>query len=202
MKNRTLTLEHALYALALLLALGLHFLHLGRLPLSDSEAGWALQAMQVADGARPVVGANPAYVHLTAALFFVFDATNFLARFWPALAGSLLVLGAWILRGRLGRVPALILAFGLALDPGLAALSRQAGGPMLAIAGIVFTILLWLDGRRSAAGAAAGLTILAGPSLWFGLLGIGLAWALEAWIGPRPVRNAEAGEPKRGAPFA
>jgi hypothetical protein len=202
MKNRTLTLEHALYALALLLALGLHFLHLGRLPLSDAEAGWALQAMQVADGARPAVGANPAYVHLTAALFFVFDATNFLARFWPALAGSLLVLAAWMLRGRLGRLPALILAFGLALDPGLAALSRQAGGPMLAIAGLAFTILLWLDGRRSAAGVTAGLTILAGPSLWFGLLGLGLAWALEAWIGPRPVRTAESGEPKRSPAFA
>jgi hypothetical protein len=201
MKNRTLTLEHALFALALLLALGLRFLHLGRLPLSDSEAGWALQAMQVADGERPAVGANPAYVHLTTALFFVFDATNFLARFWPALAGSLLVLAAWMLRGRLGRVPALILAFGLALDPGLAALSRQAGGPMLAIAAIVFTIRFWRDGRRSAAGVTAGLAVLAGPSVWFGLLGFGLAWALEAWIGPRQPRSAEPAPATAATPF-
>ncbi len=45
MSSRHITLEHVLYALALTLAIGLRFLHLGRLPLTDQEAEWALQAL-------------------------------------------------------------------------------------------------------------------------------------------------------------
>jgi hypothetical protein len=180
MKNRPLTLEHTLYALALGLAVGLRFLHLGALPLSDYEADWALQALRVVQGLKPALGPNPAYVHLTAISFFIFGATNFLARFWPALAGSLLVLAPWFLRSRFGRVPALVLAFGLAFDPGLVAMSHLAGGPMLAITCLVLTGLLWLDGHRLAAGFFAGLALLSGPSLWFGLLGLALTWVFTS----------------------
>src|SRR5512140_3815728 len=98
MNNRSLTLEHALFALALAFAVGLRFLHLGALPLSNFEADWALQALRVTQGLRPAIGPNPAYVHLTAILFFIFGSTNFLARFWPALLGSALVLAPWLLR--------------------------------------------------------------------------------------------------------
>ncbi len=81
------------------LPMGLRFVQLGALPLSDYEADWALQALRVVQGLKPAIGPNPAYVHLTAILFYIFGATNFLARFWPALAGSALVLAAWPLRG-------------------------------------------------------------------------------------------------------
>jgi hypothetical protein len=176
MKNFQPTLEHALYALALALAVGLRFLFLGALPLSDFEAGWALQALRVTQGLHPAIGSNPAYVHLTSILFFIFGGTNFLARFWPALAGCALIPAAWLLRGRFGRIPALVLAFGLAVDPGLVAMSHLAGGPMLAITCIVLTGLLWLNGQRSLAGFFAGVALLSGPSVWFGLLGLALAW--------------------------
>jgi hypothetical protein len=191
MKNRPLTLEHAFYALALGLAVGLRFLHLGALPLSDYEADWALQALRVAQGLKPALGPNPAYVHLTAIFFFIFGATNFLARFWPALAGSLLVLAPWFLRSRFGRIPALVLAFGLALDPGLVAISHLAGGPMLAITCLVLTGLVWLDGRRLAAGFFAGLALLSGPSVWFGLLGLALTWAFTSLFGKKVPAQAE-----------
>lgn len=175
MKNRSFTLEHALYALALVIGLTLRFLHLGQLPLSDYEAGWALQSLHITQGLQPAIGVNPGYVHLTAVLFYVFDAVNFLARFWPALAGTALVLAPWMLRGRLGRLPALVLAFGLALDPGLAGLSRLAGGPMLAVASVIFAGLFWMEKRRALAGLFAGLALLSGPSTWIGLLGLLLA---------------------------
>jgi len=204
------TLEHAFYVLALALAVGLRFLHLGALPLSDFEAEWALQALRVAQGLKPAISPNPAYVHLTAISFYIFGATNFLARFWPALAGSVLILAPWFLRGRFGRIPALVLAFGLAIDPGLVAMSHLAGGPMLAITCLVLTALLWLAGRRSAAGFFAGLALLSGPSVWFGLLGLILAWAFtsvfgrsaspskegktdgeETGVGPAPIRRED-----------
>jgi len=180
MNNRPITLEHAFYALALAIAIGLRFLHLGALSLSDFEADWALQALRVAQGLKLGLGPNPAYVHLTAIIFYIFGATNFLARFWPALAGSALVLTPWFLRNRLGRLSTLVLAFGLALDPGLVAMSHLAGGPILAITFLVLTGLMWLDGRRLAAGLCAGLALLSGPSVWFGLLGLALTWVFTS----------------------
>ena len=191
MKKFEPTLEHALYGLALAFAIGLRFLHLGALPLSDFEADWALQAMQITHGLKPVIGPNPAYVHLTALLFYIFGSTNFLARFWPALAGCALVLAAWSLRGRFGRVPALILAYGLAIDPGLVAMSHLAGGPMLAVASLVLTALMWMDNRRAAAGLFAGLALLSGPSVWLGLTGVGLAWVFGSGIGRKKPQQVE-----------
>jgi len=178
MKNSTLTLEHALYALAILLGAGIRLLKLGALPLSDYEAGWALQALHVAQGLHPILGPNPAYVQLTAILFYLFGATEFLARLWPALAGGALVLVPFFFRARLGRLPAVLMAFGLAIDPGLAAVSRLAGGSMLAIAFLMLAWAMWEQGHRSAAGLFAGLALLSGPSVWFGLLGLGITWLL------------------------
>ena len=186
------TLEHAIYAVALVFAFGLRFLNLGTLPLSDFEATWALQALHVIQGLHPALGPNPAYVHLTSIFFFIFGATNFLARFWPALAGTALVLAPWFLRGRIGRIPALVLAFGLAIDPGLVAMSHLAGGPMLAVAFLVFTGLMWLEGHRAWAGLFAGLALLSGPSVWFGLFGLALAWALVTLL-DRKAPNPEGG---------
>ena len=202
MKKFEPTLEHAFYALALLFAIGLRFLHLGALPLSDFEADWALQALRITQGLKPAIGPNPAYVHLTAILFFIFGTANFLARFWPALAGSALVLAPWFLRGRFGRLPMLILAFGLAIDPGFVAMSHLAGGPMLAIAFLVLTALMWIDDRRPAAGLFAGFALLSGPSVWFGLLGIGLAWVFGSGIGKKTPAQIEQDAPEVVADYS
>ncbi|MBN1145631.1 MAG: hypothetical protein JXA78_00135 [Anaerolineales bacterium] len=182
MNLRRLNLETTLFALALLLALGLRFYQLGAAPLTDIEAHWALQAWQAAHpgaGQPPLeIGQQPAYVFLTAATCALFTASNFAARFWPALAGSLLVLLPLCFRRELGRVAALILAFGLALDPGLATVSRQAGGPMLALAFGLLAFGLWRAARPLPAGALAGLALLSGPTVIHGALSMGLAWAV------------------------
>jgi hypothetical protein len=193
MKNFQPTLEHAIYALALAIAIGLRFVLLGTVPLSDFEAGWALQALHITQGLKPAIGPNPAYVHLTAVLFSIFGATNFLARFWPALAGTALVLAPWFLRQRIGRLPAILLAFGLALDPGLVAMSHLAGGPMLAVCSLVLAALAWIYDRRALAGVFAGLALLTGPSLWFGLLGLLLAWAIGSALAKRFAAEAAEG---------
>ena len=190
MKKFEPTLEHAFYFLAVVLAVGLRFLHLGALPLSDFEANWALQAMRVTQGMHPVIGPNPAYVHLTAILFYIFSGTNFLARFWPALAGSALIPATWLLRSRIGRIPAIVLAFGLAIDPGLVGISRLAGGPMLAISCLVLAGLFWMDDHQSLCGLFVGLALLSGPSVWFGLLGLVLAWAFITVFGIKPPSQA------------
>ncbi|MBN2387004.1 MAG: hypothetical protein JXB85_08285 [Anaerolineales bacterium] len=192
--SRTLTLEHGLYALVLTAAAGMRFLHLGALPLSDFEAQGALQALRSVAGEHPLIGANALYIHLTAVLFYFFEASNFLARFWPALAGASLVLVPYALRGRLGRLPALVLAVGLAVDPGLAALSRLANGPILAVAAILWAAVAWQQKRDALVGVCAGLALLSGPAAWLGLVGLLLAWGLSQAFALRPRPGEEKGE--------
>jgi hypothetical protein len=186
---RTFRRETAPFVLALLIGLAVRLIGLGAQPLSDQEATWALQALGVANGARVALGSNSAYVALTSALFFAFGgASNVLARLIPALTGSALILIPILFRERLKPRPAVILSFALALEPGLAALSRQAGSAILAL---TFTMAAWGFWQRRNlrwAGVFGGLALLSGPALWPGLLGLAIAWALL-----RPFREKEEG---------
>lgn len=175
--------ETALYLLAFAIALAVRLLRLGTLPLTDLEAKWALQALGVAQGAHPALGSQPVYVLLASIFFFIYGGgTNFLARLIPALTGSALVFVPLLFRDRLKPRPSLILAFCLALDPGLVALSRQAGSSILAITFLFLAWGLWRQKNARWAGVFAGLALLSGSSLWAGLLGLALTWAIrQAW---------------------
>jgi len=171
--------QTALYIIAFLLALAVRLIRLGTWTLTDLEAQWALQALGVVQGTHPALGSQPAYVLLTSIFFFFYGGgTNFLARFVPALAGSSLVFVPFLFRERLKPRPALILAFFLAVDPGLVALSRQAGSSILAVTFVLLAWGCWERKQSRWAGVFAGLALLSGPSLWEGLLGLGLAWAI------------------------
>jgi len=178
MNSRSPRIETTAYLSALFLAVGLRFVALGALPLTDSEAAYALQSFHVVHGLKPALSSNVAYVNLTALTFFIFGSTNFLARFWPALAGSALVLTPWLFRKWIRPRPALILSFFLAIDPALVAVSRTAGGSMLALAGFLLSVGFWLRGQTRLAGIFAALALLGGPSLWPGLLGLLLTWLI------------------------
>ncbi len=196
-RTRLLTNESTLYMLAFVLALSLRFFHLGAAPLSDAEANWALQALNVARGSLTAggvsLGPQPAYVFLTAILFKMFGSSNLLARFWPALMGSLLTLLPLLFikakentlkdRSFLLHTGGIIMAFGLALDPGLAAASRQAGGPMMAASFLLLAFGWWYIRQPVLAGIFAGLALLSGPSVLTGLLGLGLAWGAARILG-------------------
>ena len=160
-ERRPINLEQVLALLAFALALAVRFLNLGAFPLSDSEAGWALQSLALASSSTSasqlIIGPQPAYIFLTTWLFALFGAPDFLARFLPALAGSLLVLVPFLFRRQLGRPVALIAAFGLALDPGLVTVSRQAGGPMMAVGFGLLALGLW-NTRKSLLAGCAGRT--------------------------------------------
>lgn len=156
--------------LALLLALGIRFYQLGFPPLNDDEARLALQAWKVAQGLRSSLDSQVLYVHSTAALFFVFGPYDFLARFWPALTGSLLVLLPWALRHKIGERVALLFAFLLALDPGMVALSRQANAWMPVLFSLGMAWITWEQGRQAQTGIFLALALLGGRPFWEGLL--------------------------------
>lgn len=190
------------YLLILALALFLRLFQLGRLPLSDDEARWALQAWELTRGENPLPGSQAASPVFTAGAFFLFGASNVAARLWPALTGVLLVLLPALLREHLGERAALILAFGLAVDPGLWALARVAGSPLPAVTFLALTVALWQKRRYALAGVCAGLALLSGPALWFGVLTLALAAPAAALLtttkSPVPL-SSQKGAPWRTA---
>ena len=171
--------QTALYVVAFLLALAVRLIRLGTWTLTDTETQWALQALGVAQGLHPALGSQPAYVLLTSIIFFFYGGgTNFLARSVPALAGSFLVFVPLLFQERVKPRPGLILAFFLAFDSGLVALSRQAGSSILAVTFVLFAWGFWHRKQSRLAGVFAALAMLSGSALWEGLLGLGLAWAI------------------------
>ena len=170
--------EGWLYALAFLLALGLRLIQLGGMPLTDAEALPALQALHIAQGLKPALSPHPFYILSTSIFFFLYGGgTNFLARLAPALAGSFLVFAPLFLQ-RIKPRPGLILAFFIAIDPGLITLSRQAASPIFAVTFLLFTWGFFSLNKPRLAGIFAALALLSGPSIWAGLLGLGITWAL------------------------
>ena len=111
--------EQMLYLVVFLLALGIRMLNLGDAALSDFEASLALQSLGLVAGENLNLGPQPGYVFPTTIFFSLLGASNFMARLWPALAGSLIVLAPYAFRDRLGQKAAMIVAVGLSLDPGM-----------------------------------------------------------------------------------
>ncbi len=194
MRFRPIKYESVLYLIAFILAAALRFIQLSALPLSDTEAEWALQALNVAQGMQPLLGPQPVYILPTSLLFFLFGASNFLARFIPALMGSALILVPYLFRMRLRSLPALLLAFFLALDPGLVSLSRQAGSLIPALTFTLLAWAFWWAKRPRAAGIFGGLALLSGPAVWAGMLGLGLAWVLRRTM-EKPPAHTQSEEP-------
>lgn len=173
-----LTIEHVLYAAILVLALFLRFNQLGVVPLSEAEAQPAWAAYQVSQGEASSLGDQPSYVVLTSSLFALFPAGDFLARFWPALFGFALVALPYFFRDWLGPKAALLLALGLALDPGLIAVSRMAGGHMIAVSAGLFSWLAVRHRQPVLAGVLGMLAISASSTIYIGALSMGVAWLL------------------------
>jgi 4-amino-4-deoxy-L-arabinose transferase-like glycosyltransferase len=183
MRANKITTEQSLYWLAFLLALALRLFQLGAVPLTDAEAGWALQARGLAQGGSAGLGAQPAYILLNSQLFSLFGDTNFMARLFPALAGSLLVWLPFLLRRWMGASSwlhraGLVLAFGLAIDPGLVSLSRQVGSPMPALAFTLLALAALYNRQMIGLGIFAGLALLSGPAFLQGVLVLGISWGL------------------------
>jgi hypothetical protein len=186
MRHNRLKLKHLLYAAAFLLALTIRMAGIGRPLLSDAEAALALQALAIANGQEVLLLPHPLYLVLTAPLMFLFQAADWTARFWPLIAGSLLVLTPALFHRWIGALPAVVLAFFLALDPGLTAVSLQAGSLPLALLLVISALGFWLNGRTALAGIAAGLALLSGPQVWPGIIALGLSVFLLSRLARTP----------------
>jgi len=172
MNKKWLSTELVLYIFIFSVALAARFLRIGAAPLSDFEASWALQALDIARGNIVSIDPNPAYIFSSGVMFFLINSSNAIARLFPALAGAILIWLPYFFRKPLGQTAALIMSFGLALDPGLVALSRLAGGPMIAMGFGLMAIGCWYARKPLWAGILSGFAILGGPAFIQGLLAI------------------------------
>jgi hypothetical protein len=202
-----------LYVLAILIGVGLRLFRLGAAPLSDTEASWALQALELARGGSPMIGPQPFYVLITSLIFSVFGHFNALARLVPALSGSALILLPWLIQRRLIssrrlQRAGIFLAFFLAIDPGLTTLSRVAGSPMPALVFTSFTLVCFYCRQPILTGVFAALALLSGPEAFQGLLIIAVSLILirffetRGWLGiyPRGVLPLESELPPNENP--
>ncbi|MEN6528873.1 MAG: hypothetical protein ABFC97_03310 [Anaerolineaceae bacterium] len=179
-----------LYAAIFVAAIGLRFALLGSSMLDDTQADLALQALNLSKGNEVTLSGEPGYLVLTTLQFFIFGTSNFMARFWPALFGSLLVLVPWLYRDRLGKTPALFVTALMALDPILIGSSRTAIGISLAVSGLLAGLGFWRQKRWLPAGICLGAAMLGGVEFWQGLLGIILLLVLMRMISPaNPASN-------------
>lgn len=166
------------FVLIFLIALLLRFSQLDAVPLDDAEATEALAALGLADNNSGVQAYNPAYAALTSAAFRLFGANDWLARFWPALAGSLLTLIPFFLRETWGPSRALMFGAGFAILPPFVATSRFAGADGLALLAFGLAFLALGKGNWNWLAIALALGLLAGPGFYLGLLSLILALAL------------------------
>ncbi len=156
---------------------------LGRSPLVESEAAWAFQAWQIHLGEQISVGSQVGYLSFTEILFSLIGGSEFLARFWPALTGSLIVWVPYLLRKKLDQVPALLLAVGLAFDPALASVSRLAAGPIPALVFLLLSAAAFYRAKWSWLAISLGLGLLSGPAFWLGILLLILAGLISSLLG-------------------
>ncbi|MDP3721342.1 MAG: hypothetical protein Q8R09_02685, partial [Anaerolineaceae bacterium] len=164
--------------IALVSAAFLRFVNLGASNLTDHEATIALQALNSSKGQSGMIGGQPGYVGLTSLLFSLFEANNFFARFWPVLFGIALVMVPGLFRKQLGEFTCIILAFLIAFEPGLVALSRSADGTMITITSLLLAIGFLLNRKLIPAGIAFGLACIGSENFWPLAFAIGLAWLL------------------------
>jgi hypothetical protein len=185
MKLWKLTNEFIIFLLVFVLAAGLRLVALGQQGVSDAEATLALQAYNLAAGKTIALDPHAIYLLPTAFFIFLFGASNFIVRFWPAVAGSFLVFFPYFIRARIGRVAAIVMAIFLAIDPGLTAASRQANSVLMTVVVVLFALVFWYRKQSALAGIFGGLSLLGGPQLWPGILGLGLtgwfAFKLKLW---------------------
>lgn len=198
-RQLTLNFEVLAYAGALLMASVLRLAKPSWPVLGDEQAAQALAAA-VASGlplALPIpeavaAAANPIYHAWTSLLFQVTGLTDGSARLLGALAGTLLVLVAWLLRRPLGRWPALFGAWMLAGAPFLITASRAPAGGMLGLLAISLALaghFAWPSSSRAnlALGVCLGAAAAAGPEAILGVAGVALGSLLYLALRKRVV---------------
>ena len=170
MKKTKDTLPILLCIVFLLIGISIRFIQLGENPLTHNESALAFQTLEGLKGnlADPIYQSS--YFGLTILSIFLTTSSNFIARFWPALFGSLLLFIPLIWKKELGQATTLGLVFAMSIDPVLVYASRTIGSPIFAVVGWFACLSLFYKKRHFLSGIALAIALLGGESFWFGLI--------------------------------
>lgn len=181
-----LTVERAAYIVIFLVAAGVRLVQLDLRPLAPAEAADAWGAWRWLQDGASRTSASPLAFGLNIWTFWLLGATDFWARWWPALTGALLPLLVCPLRARLGRAGALVAALLLALSPHLVFFSRYLSGDSMVAFGALLTLVSlvrYAEGREARwfilGMVALGALLTAGHNAYLVLAG--LALFIYAW---------------------
>ncbi len=136
-----LTVDRALFATILLVGALVRVVGLADRPLGLEESVRALAAWQLGSPTGPEWWDAPAFVALTAAVFFIAGASDAAARALPLAAGLACIASLWLFRPWLGVRGVLIAAAVLALSPASWAMARSTSEDTLAV--LMTLWLLW-----------------------------------------------------------
>ena len=142
LRMRSMSLETGLYAAAAFLALLLRLPLLDARPLSVEEGALALESYRLWQGDAPSSLAQGPFSAFATALSLAMFGGDGAVRLLPALSGVLLAIAPYLFRVQLGRAPALIAAYGLALSPLMVLASRTVGSGMVPL--LLAVALLWI----------------------------------------------------------
>ena len=159
-------------------AIIVRIINLGKMPFLADDASLAADALAYAQFEEPELAALSAYTGLTGTLFYIFGHSAVLARLLPVIAGSSLVVAAFLITKRYNLRVAIVFALALALDPFMVSMSRQIFSPLIALAGIVWTFLFIQRKKYILAGFFASIAFLGGYYFWVFLIAIVLIWVI------------------------
>jgi hypothetical protein len=163
MKGKNLTIYDLLYSILILVALGLRLVFISEWSLSDKEASLVLSAIN-----EP----STIYQVWTSLLFKFFSENEFFARILPVLFGTGLVILPFLLRKYLGDMVSLLMAVGLTFDPGLIAISKQAGPEIMAVVSLFALLVFLYEKKWIPAGIFLSIGIMSGYQFWVGAISL------------------------------
>ncbi len=171
MIKKILTLEHLLYALIIIIGIAFRFISLGRLPLSDAEGVVSLHALGLLSRGTTVAYSDQTFLaNLQAIFFFFFGNSNFSARFFPALLGTLFILTPALFRSYFPSKAMIILSFWIAISPTFIALSRQVNSTLLFLLAIVLFIYFFIKRKTLPSAIFFIISLLSGKIFFWTLI--------------------------------
>ena len=185
MNRRNFTFYDLLFGILIVIAFGFRVVFSGHWHLSEKEAAMVLSA-----ASEP----NTIYQVWTNFLFTFFKDSEFFARILPVLFGTFIVGLPLLLRKHLGDGISLILAIGLTFDPGLIALSKQAGPEIMAISAFLAFLIFLYEKKWIPAGIFLSIGLLSGYQFWIGTIAFFLCAGFALLFQPKSQENNTSDE--------
>jgi len=132
MNKKEITLEFILYGIILIFGFLIRVINLGEIPLSDYEAGIALDAQNLISSKGTLFESDQTFLtNVIGILFYFFGTGNFISRISPMTIGTLFILLPALFRRFINRETLLILSSWIAISPTFVSLSRQVDSSIL-----------------------------------------------------------------------